>query len=494
MSPGSILVVEDEALIADDLERTLVRMGYTVPVVVANYDRAVEAAATHQPSLVLMDIKLRGTKDGIDAARTICNLQDVPIVFLTSHSDAATLSRASEVRPQGYVMKPFAERELRVAIELALHKHAVEQVLAARERWFATTLRSIGDGVIAVDDMQLVTFANRAAEELTGWSQQDAVGRPLSDVFVLVNDEGVVIESPVGEALASRGVTHVARAARLRRKTGELLSIDDSAAPIMGLRERVQGAVLVFRDVSSRVELEGRVARSERLAALGTLTAGLCHELNNPLTGVVANLSWGIDLLGDMVIDGSTGPIKAALDDALVCSMRIADIVKDMRSFAVPTKHRDAPVVLNEAIDKAIRLTSHIVRPLARVERRYLQSLVVSGDEGALVQVFVNLLVNAAQAMVPDDGHEHVISVTVDVDRDGNAIATFSDDGAGMEPAVVARIFDPFFTTKSPGGGMGLGLAITNSIIEVHSGTIAVVSTPGLGTTFQVALPRLMAS
>lgn len=489
-----ILVVEDEALIADDIERSLVRMGYTVPTVASSYDSAVEAATTLRPSLVLMDIKLKGTKDGIAAAHTIRERLDVPIVFLTSYSDAATLARASDVRPHGYVVKPFGERELRVAIEVALHKHNVEQVLAARERWYSTTMRSIGDGVIAVDDAQLVTFANRTAEELTGWSQEDALGRPLTEVFVLVDDQGGVIESSVGEALASGAVTHVAKATRLRRRNGELVSIDDSAAPILGPSERVQGAVLTFRDASRRIELEGRVARSERLAALGTLTAGLCHEISNPLTGVVANLSVGIEVLEAHVLGTGTGtaPISAALAalaDALACSLRISDIVTEMRSFATPSKHRDVPVVVRDAIEKAIRLTGHIVRPLARVESQYLANPTVCGDEGGLVQVFVNLLVNAAQAMVAGDGRNHTIMVTVDANDEGDAIVTFADTGVGMEPAVLDRIFDPFFTTKSPCGGMGLGLAITNSIIEVHGGSIVVQSTPGTGTTFRIALP-----
>ena len=170
MNTQRILVVEDEAIIAYDLERTLQRLGYDVPEVVAEGEAAIEAAARHAPSLVLMDIKLRGALDGVDAARAIRERLEMPVVFLTSHSDVATLSRAAAAQPQGYVMKPFVERDLHVAIEVAIRKHEVERALRHRERWFSTTLRCVGDGVIATDENLTVSYLNRAAEALTGLS------------------------------------------------------------------------------------------------------------------------------------------------------------------------------------------------------------------------------------------------------------------------------------------------------------------------------------
>ena len=177
MSAARILVVEDEAIIAYDLERTLQRLGYDVPEVVAEGEAAIEAAARHAPSLVLMDIKLRGALDGVDAARAIRERLEMPVVFLTSHSDLATLSRAAAAQPQGYVMKPFVERDLHVAIEVAIRKHEVERALRHRERWFSTTLQCVGDGVVATDEGMAVSYLNRAAEARGATQREQKVRR-----------------------------------------------------------------------------------------------------------------------------------------------------------------------------------------------------------------------------------------------------------------------------------------------------------------------------
>jgi two-component system cell cycle sensor histidine kinase/response regulator CckA len=143
-----ILVVEDEALIAADIQQTLIGLGFEVPATVDTGAAALESVDELRPSLVLMDIKLRGKMDGIAAAAEIRSRFGTPVVFLTSHSDEATLSRAVATEPYGYLLKPFADRELRTAIIVALQKHELESRLATRERWFSTTLRSIGDAVM----------------------------------------------------------------------------------------------------------------------------------------------------------------------------------------------------------------------------------------------------------------------------------------------------------------------------------------------------------
>jgi two-component system cell cycle sensor histidine kinase/response regulator CckA len=484
--PASILVVEDEALIADDLERTLRRLGYAVPAVIAEGERALEAAERHAPSLVLMDIKLKGRVDGIDAARAIQDRFETPIVFLTSHSDAATLSRASTARPQGYVMKPFVERDLRVAIDLALHKHEVERTLRARERWFSTTLHSIGDGVLATDDKVHVTVLNRAAELLTGWSHADAVGKPLAEVLPLLDARGGHLTAPAAEALVSGQIEHLPTSVRLVRKDGQHVLVDDSAAPIIDASGRVLGAVVVFRDVTQRRDLELRVSRSERLASLGTMAAGLCHEINNPLTCVLSNVEHSLEALDAGALRGE---LREALVDARDAAARIVDIVRGMRAFAQPGDERRVPVDLREVLDRAIKLTAHVVRQHARLERHDGPAPTVAADPVRLDQVLVNLLVNAAQCTPPGDADRHVLRVRLGTDAEGFVFVDVEDDGPGIAPEVLPRIFDPFFTTKAPGGGMGLGLSISSSIIDAFGGEIRVDSVIGRGTCFRVRLP-----
>ena len=486
MSATSILVVEDEAIIADDLERTLKRLGYAVPAVVAEGDRAVDAASRCTPSLVLMDIKLRGAVDGVSAARSIRDRFEIPVVFLTSYSDAATLSRASAARPYGYVLKPFVERDLRVAVELALHKHEIEQTLRTRERWFSTTLHSVGDGVVATDEKLDVTFMNRVAEELTGYSMAEALGRPIGEVCRLVGAHGEAVDGPAALALSTREVSHLPAAARLARRKGAPVLVDDSAAPITDPAGRVLGVVMVFRDVSERADLELRVARSERLASLGTLAAGLCHEINNPLACVVAGVGYALETFDD---PGAAHDRRESLQDAYSAATRIGKIVRDIRAFAQPVDDARVETDLRDVLESALKFTDYVVKHRARCELRLSPAPRVHVDPTRIAQVFVNLLVNAAQATPEGQADQHTITVTLGSDDAGNAVVEVCDDGEGIAPEALPRVFDPFYTTKAPGGGMGLGLSISHSIVESFGGTISVQSSLGEGTTFRVRLP-----
>ncbi len=486
MSAASILVVEDEALIADDLERTLKRLGYSVPAVVAEGARAVDAASRCAPSLVLMDIKLRGAVDGVSAARSIRDRFEIPVVFLTSYSDPATLSRASAARPYGYVLKPFVERDLRVAVELALHKHEVEQTLRTRERWFSTTLESVGDGVIATDERLTVTFMNRVAEELTRYAHDEAIGRPVDEVCRFVDPAGVPVEGPAALALSSRDVVHRSSAARLARRSGAPVLVDDTAAPIIDAAGHVLGAVVVLRDVSERADLELRVARSERLASLGTLSAGLCHEINNPLACVVAGVGYALETFDDPTAESDR---RESLQDAYNAASRIGKIVRDIRAFAQPLNDDRVETDLRGVLESSIKLTEVVVRQHARCELKVAEAPRVLVDPARMTQVFVNLLVNAAQAMPDGDAERHMITVSLASDDAGCAVVDVSDDGEGIAPEALPRVFDPFYTTKAPGGGMGLGLSISHSIVELFGGTISVQSTLGEGATFRVRLP-----
>lgn len=488
MSDVNVLVVEDEALIADDLERTLRRLGYGVSGVVADGKRAIAAASSTRPAVVLMDIKLKGAMDGVDAARVIRDEVDAPIVFLTSHSDDHTLSRASEVRPEGYVMKPFVERELRVAIELALHKHEVSRALSARERWFSSTLQSLREGVLTTDNRCAVTFLNREAERLTGWTATSASGRPVDEVLRFVGADGDLVQPPAREVL-QRGEPVTLGGAFLQPAEGEKrVPVDDTVAPIVGPGGQPLGTVVVFRDVSRQRELERQLARNERLASLGTMAAGICHEINNPLTAVIASTEAALE---ELRREDAGHELVESLTDVYDGAQRIADIVRAMRTFAQPGEAPMSALSVEELVQQALRLSGHALRGRAAVVCHFEPGTPpVLGNATQLVQVLVNLIVNAAQAIEPGQPDAHAVTVALRPGEGDEVVVEVQDDGAGMRPDVLARVFDPFFSTKAPGNGMGLGLAITLRIVEAHGGRIHVDSEPGRGTTFQVVLRR----
>ena len=197
MNNAKILVVEDEIIVAKSIQKRLESLGYSVPAAVASGEEAIQIAAEVQPDLVLMDIRLKGDMDGIEAAGHIQAGHDIPVVYLTAYADEETLERAKVTDPSGYLLKPFELNELRTTVEMALYKYQMQCKLRDNERWLAATLKSIGDGVITTDTSGYVTYMNPMAEALTGWKRQEALGKALIEVFVIIDENTrQVVQNP----------------------------------------------------------------------------------------------------------------------------------------------------------------------------------------------------------------------------------------------------------------------------------------------------------
>ena len=248
MANARIMIVEDEAIVALDLQHKLKTLGYAVSGVASSGEEAVRKVPQTRPDLVLMDIKLKGDMDGIEAAQRIRDEFNIPVVYLTAYSDENTLQRAKVTEPAGYLLKPFKDREVYATIEMALYKHKMEMELKKSAQRFATIVLSIGDAVIATDLQGRVTFMNPVAETLTGWNLQDAIGRDMSDVFNIVNeDTREAIDSGISDVLKNGvGITLPSGTVLIRRNNLEI-PIADGAAPIKDYDGNVTGVVVVFR-------------------------------------------------------------------------------------------------------------------------------------------------------------------------------------------------------------------------------------------------------
>jgi diguanylate cyclase (GGDEF)-like protein/PAS domain S-box-containing protein len=187
MNNERILIVEDEKIIALDLQRRLERFGFSVVGMAASGDEAVDLAKDREPDIILMDIRLEGEMDGIEASKRIRAQFAIPVIFLTAYTDEKTLDRAKEVEPFGYILKPFKERELYTTIDIALYKNRIDKQLRKQERLFSAMLHSINDGIIATDTEMAVSFMNSVAEEITGWSEASAKGRDLDGVISVLD-------------------------------------------------------------------------------------------------------------------------------------------------------------------------------------------------------------------------------------------------------------------------------------------------------------------
>jgi len=260
MDKRRILVVEDERLVAKHIENMVRGLGYDVAGVAATGEDAVRIALESLPDLVLMDIMLRGDMDGIAASEQIWERAAIPVVYLTAYADEATLERAKVTDPFGYLLKPFEERELYTAIEMALYKHKTDRELKERERWLSTILTSIGDGVISTDREGRVTFMNSVAESLTGRKKDECLGRGLGDVLILVGEKtGRRVPMSVRKASRRSGRLTDGQSLLLLRGD-EKVPVEVGAALIRDEKDQVDGTVLVFRDVTQRKRQEERLA------------------------------------------------------------------------------------------------------------------------------------------------------------------------------------------------------------------------------------------
>ncbi|MDN7023883.1 response regulator [Methanoculleus sp. FWC-SCC1] len=254
---SSILVVEDEAIVARVIEKKLMGAGYSVPAVVQSGEDAISVAAATRPDLVLMDIRLQGVMDGIEAAQQIRDQHDIPVVYLTAFADEATFDRAKRTGPFGYLIKPFGERDLLLTIELALYRHRLENAVSESREWYSTTLRSIGDGVIATDRDGIVKFMNPAAEMLTGWQQDEVRGKHLREIFRISADEAGERQFDLFSlVMQNHGSAMFPGRTVLLPREGTKRDVAVNGAPIRNRWGTVQGAVFVFQDITERRRIE----------------------------------------------------------------------------------------------------------------------------------------------------------------------------------------------------------------------------------------------
>jgi PAS domain S-box-containing protein len=264
MQDRSILIVEDEAIIALDLRQQLEDLGYTVVGIAESAEQAFEMVRRHNPALTLMDIRLKGPVDGIEAAAIFSRRHRVPVVFLTSHTDEATVQRAADAAAYGYVTKPFRIGELRAAIEIALVKSGMERRLREADRWFAATLRCVQDGIVVTDNDARVKLLNPAAETLLSMSSADAAGRGVAEVVRFAGGGAPAADNAALRALREGRVVGIDQVRKLLGRGGSEVPVDQSAGPIDDELGQRLGAVLVLRDARERMRREGDLRASEQ--------------------------------------------------------------------------------------------------------------------------------------------------------------------------------------------------------------------------------------
>ena len=371
---------------------------------------------------------------------------------------------------------------------------------AADER-FRTLIEHAPEAIGVIRD-GVTIYANVAHARFLGLDHpRDALGTTVLER--IHPDDRAEFASRVAVPSA---VANTPRSYRVIRKDGTVI-VAEIVSLVVDDYDGAPARIAFLRDVTERARLQAQLLQADRLVSVGTLAAGVAHEINNPLAYAMANLevltTRKLPRIAQLVRD-AVGVLPADLERELADAMdmlatvregseRVRDIVRDLKTFA---RHDDRPstaIDVRRVVDASLNLAGAELKSRARLVREYDEVPLIDANESRLGQVFLNLLLNAAQAIPPGARDSHEIRVSVHAKDPDRVVVSIADTGAGMDEDTARRIFDPFFTTKPHGVGTGLGLSIAHGIVVSLSGTLRVETAPGRGSVFFVELPASQA-
>lgn len=468
-----VLVVDDDPHLRSMLRRILEKERFEVHEAGDGQD-CLERVDEIAPDIILMDVMMP-VLDGLSTCarlRARPGGESVPVVMISVLDDYRTVSRAFEVGATDYITKPLNAQVLTNRLRYMLHAARTEQLISRAKNEWEATFDSVSDLIIVTDREGRIVRCNRATVERIGATFATLLGWPIADVVFGGRVDVAASADRVGQEieLPSLGGTFLV-----------------SAYPIH-VEGTLEGLVYVIRDVTERKQMEMRMLASQKMADLGTLAAGVAHEINSPLqviTGVSQSL---LDRQACGALDAER--LQKGLVTIHRSGWRCAEIVRALRTYAHAATTNIVPTSLNDVVDDTLLLIENQLKSWASI--RVVTDLApdlptLYCDRNQITQLLINLLTNARDAM-PRGG---TVTIRTRLAEDGQSLRlSVSDTGIGIPDSIRSRLFDPFFTTKPPGEGTGLGLSIVAGIVQAHQGEITVDSSVGNGTTFTVTLPR----
>ncbi|MBD2440381.1 response regulator [Nostoc sp. FACHB-110] len=535
-----VLIVEDEYILAINLQESLESLGYIVVDIADSGEAAIAKAHELYPNLILMDIRLRGEIDGIEAAEKIWHQLQIPVIYVTGHSDKSTVERATLTFPFGYILKPVREQELYVAIQTALNRYE-------REQFLSTVLKGMGDGVIVVDLQLRIKYLNVIAEKLTGWQLDEARNLDLGQILPLIDEKTQLrVIHPIVSALNQQTTVYLGDRTLLRTKDGATIPVADSAAPLRDNNGKITGAVMVFRDDTQRRLTEERNLASERnrqleiqmveLQRLNQLKedflAATSHEMRTPLSNIKMAITMLESILDRRRIIKSGKPLEVQSVAQYISILRYEcerelNLIDDLLNM----RFIDADIYPLELT--SIHLQDwllHITENFQTTLQTQQQTLTVEmspelpnlvTDLAMLTRIVSELLNNACKYTPAGEKITMQVELTslpnvptTESETPGAEIPhikiTVKNFGIEIPTKEQQRIFEPFYRIPLPknqdkssifdanqqipppkfvqDSGTGLGLALVKKLVEYLRGTIAVNSTQGW-TSFTVELP-----
>ena len=446
-------------------------------------------------------------------------LGQVPLVFADEENKKILLDNTSKIAESNHrsyeiVLKKKDGSDLHAVVNATTLKDNQDKILGAfafitdnterkrdavalqaEKELLTVTLRSIGDAVITTDTRGRVTFLNRVAEKLTGWSDEDATGKSSQEIFNIINEKtGERCASPVQRVIELGRIIGLANHTALIARDGSIRSIADSGAPIRDAESKIIGVVIVFRDTTNEQKLEDELLKGRKLEAVGVLAGGIAHDFNNILAAILGNIELATHRMTE-----KDGKARTLLNNAQKATRRATKLTQQLLTFSKGGE----PVKEATSLPELIKDSADFVLPGSQISCEYgfAEDLwPVDIDSGQISQVIQNIIINADHSM-PEGGKikincanvkDPVSEALLSVHQGHFVRISIQDSGIGIPREIIDKIFDPYFSTKQHGSG--LGLAICHSIINKHDGYLTVDSTPGKGTTFTFYLPAAISA
>jgi two-component system cell cycle sensor histidine kinase/response regulator CckA len=495
----NVLLVEDEGLIARDIAQRVEALGHQVSSIVSTGEEAIEAAPG--ADIVLMDIRLDGPMDGIEAAQNIRRRFHIPVIFLTAHADRSMVERAKQAEPFGYIVKPVAPAALHTCIEIAIHKHAMEREVSEREAWLRAVLISVADAVAVAAADGCVRFLNPAGESLTGWSEAEARGQELGKIVPLVVSSADsrrvdVREGPVALALLRDAVVPLDRHTQLMNRGGHLVPVEGTAAPVRvapaNPNRAAIGAVLTFRDVSRRRWEEQQMRQAQQVEAAANLAAGVAGEYTNLLAVIRGQAERLLDQFGDF------SPARQAAEEIRQAASAAEQITRKLAGFGKRQPTQMEVLSPNAVLRRMAKLLETVSGNNEKIVMKPgLLAGKIKADGGQLEQLLMNLTMHAGRK---SGGSGEILIETGPASGIGGELAGVSEDYVR-----IAVWFRPISNPTGPDGidlsldpgsveDESLALSTAHNIVREHNGFLS-VRTAGTGEAaaracLEVLLPR----
>jgi PAS domain S-box-containing protein len=488
MEHARILIAEDEQILQHFIRENVEALGYEVVGAVDSGEKAIDQALKLSPEVVLMDIRLKGDIDGIEAAEAINRGKSIPIVYLTAYADDKTLDRAKLTTPYAYLLKPFNRAELKSAIEIALYRKKMESKVYQSEKKFRSIFEDSLDAIyISTPAGQLIDI-NPAGCKLFGYTKEELFNINISQLYINPEDRQVLLN--VIKTYGSVKEFEVL----LKTKQGTPIIALITASHLLDSQGVVTGYQGIIRDFTEKKQLEEKLIQTEKMDSIGRMAGGMAHDFNNLLTIIFGYA----EKLSRQIQDKKA---KKDINIILKAGEKAARLIESILIFCRKKKIDPRPIDLNKSLAELEKMLGRVL-----VEHLELQLDLMGGsgwiyiDKSQLEQVIINLALNARDAM-PRGGRitisthkRHLgddIARKYHFSRGGDYIElVISDTGIGMDKATQEKIFEPFFTTKKDSKGTGLGLSTVYGIVKQNDGVILVDSIVGEGTTFTLLFPE----